>query len=130
MPQYTLNKKERLKSRKQIDFLFKKGQRFAVPPFRVFYVIKKEEPAEGDSRLQFGIGASSRSFRKAVDRNRIKRLGREAWRLQKPVLQELLAKQNKQLDVFLIYTGKELPAHKEMFDATGEVIRKLSGRIK
>jgi len=131
MPQNTLGKHERLKSRKQIEFLFQQGQRFAAPPFRVFYVIKKKELKEATgSLLQFGVGASSRFFKKAVDRNRIKRLGREAWRLQKRELLQVLEEQNKQLDVFFIYTGKELPAYAEVFAATTGIIQKLAGKIK
>lgn len=131
MPQNTLGKHERLKSRKQIEFLFQQGQRFAAPPFRVFYVIKKKELKEATgSLLQFGVGASSRFFKKAVDRNRIKRLGREAWRLQKRELLQALEEQNKQLDVFFIYTGKELPAYAEVFAATTGIIQKLAGKIK
>ncbi|TXJ27175.1 MAG: ribonuclease P protein component [Chitinophagaceae bacterium] len=131
MPQNTLGKHERLKSRKQIEFLFQQGQRFAAPPFRVFYVIKKMELKEATgSLLQFGVGASSRFFKKAVDRNRIKRLGREAWRLQKRELLQVLEEQNKQLDVFFIYTGKELPVYAEVFAATTGIIQKLAGKIK
>lgn len=131
MPQNTLGKNERLKSRKQIEFLFQQGQRFAAPLFRVFYAIKKKEPKETTgSPLQFGVGASSRFFKKAVDRNRIKRLGREAWRLQKQELLQVLEEQNKQLDVFFIYTGKELPAYAEVFAATTGIIQKLAGKIK
>lgn len=131
MPQNTLGNHERLKSRKQIEFLFQQGQRFAAPPFRVFYVIKEKELKEATgSLLQFGVGASSRFFKKAVDRNRIKRLGREAWRLQKRELLQVLEEQNKQLDVFFIYTGKELPAYAEVFAATTGIIQKLAGKIK
>lgn len=130
MPQHSLNKKERLKSRKQIDFLFKQGQRFVVPPFRIFYAIKKGELPEGNCRLQFGVGASTRLFKRAVDRNRIKRLGREAWRLQKAELHDLLEQQNKQLDVFFIYTGRELPLYAEVFTAVTAAIQKLTGKIK
>jgi ribonuclease P protein component len=131
MSQNTLGKNERLKSRKQIEFLFQQGQRFAAPPFRVFYVIKKKELKESDAPpLQFGVGASTRFFKKAVDRNRIKRLGREAWRLQKQELLQLLEEQNKQLDVFFIYTGKGLPEYTEIFTATTGIIQKLAGKIK
>lgn len=131
MSQNTLGKNERLKSRKQIEFLFQQGQRFAAPPFRVFYVIKKKELKEtGGPPLQFGVGASTRFFKKAVDRNRIKRLVREAWRLQKQELLQLLEEQNRQLDVFFIYTGKGLPEYTEIFTATTGIIQKLAGKIK
>ena len=96
----------------------------------MLYAIKKGELKEGNSRLQFGVGASSRFFKRAVDRNRIKRLGREAWRLQKQELLQLVEEQNKQLDVFFIYTGKELPVYEEVFTAINTAIQKLAGRIK
>ena len=75
--------------------------------------------------LQFGAGVSSKIFKKAVDRNRVKRLIREAYRLQKISLQEKLAEKNIQLNLFFIYTGNELPVYKEVFDKTGKVLEKL-----
>ena len=73
--------------------------------------------------VQFGVGVSSRNFKKAVDRNRIKRLIREAWRLQNAELKEKLKEVNKQLCVFFIYTGKELPDY-------NFVVNKIQGSIK
>jgi ribonuclease P protein component len=125
----SLNKQERLKSRKQIEILFKEGQRFNVSLWRVFYVINEGVGADG-IRVQFGVGASSRFFKRAVDRNRIKRLGREAWRLQKHLVSDHLDQQNRQLGVFFIYTGKELPEYKDVYTATTDAIQKLLTRIK
>ena len=59
--------------------------------------------------LQAGFGVSSRVFKKAVDRNRIKRLLREAYRLQKTQLQQSVTASGRRLAVFFLYTGKELP---------------------
>ena len=58
--------------------------------------------------VQVGFSASSRHFPRAVDRNRVKRLGREAWRLQKQSLYDHLRLQSRQLAVFLIYTDKKI----------------------
>ena len=106
--QFTLRKYERLKSRKLTEQLFKNGNSFAEVPFRVFYL-----PVNGELQkvngLLFGCGVSKRNFKKAVDRNRIKRLIREAYRLQKNGLQELLADRKDCLSLFILYTGKELP---------------------
>ncbi len=126
----SLNKTERLKSRKQIDKLFKEGLRLNVPLLRAFYVVRPFIASEKGVRLQFGVGASSRSFKLAVDRNRIKRLGREAWRLQKEPFFLLLEELNKGLDVFIIYTGKELPDYQQMYAAVAEVIKKIGGKLK
>lgn len=121
--QFTLGKKERLKSRKAIDELFQNGKRFTVPPFRIYYIITK-----GDE-LQFGVGASTKNFKKAVDRNRIKRLVREAYRLQKKPLQELLLNNSNALDLFIIYTEKELPDYQRIYAQVEKVINKLSSII-
>ena len=97
--QFTLGKGERLKSRKAIDELFKNGKRFTVSPFRVFYCITKE------GGLQFGAGVSTKNFKKAVDRNRIKRLIREAYRVQKNSLEILLKAEGLNLFFYLYRKG-------------------------
>jgi ribonuclease P protein component len=118
---FTLGKIERLKSRKQTELLFSTGKKFSLPPFRIHYLLNKDE----NTLLQFGVGVSSKVFKKAVDRNRIKRVTREAWRLQKLPLQQQLKEQQDNLHIFFIYTGKELPVYKDVYDKTGKIIDKL-----
>ena len=125
--QFTLGKNERLKSRKQIEQLFAEGKSFVVNPFRVYYVVKGQLSIVNGS-VQFGVGVSNRNFKKAVDRNRIKRLTREAWRLQKNELKERLKKINKQLNVFFIYTGKELPDFATVKDKVAVALKKLADK--
>jgi ribonuclease P protein component len=125
--QFTLGKNERLKSRKQIDQLFAEGKSFAVNPFRIYYVI--DDKLSKVNELQFGVGAGAKNFKKAVDRNRIKRLTREAWRLQKNELKEKLKSSGKQLNVFFIYTGKELPDFKTIKDKVAIALKKLLDKI-
>ena len=124
--QFTLGKNERLKSRKQIERLFNEGKSFVVTPFRIFYLVNGQW-AMGNKQyiLQFGVSVSGKNFKKAVDRNRIKRLIKEAWRLQKNEMKEKLQADNKQLNVFFIYTGKEIPEYKFVFDKVKTSIEKL-----
>ena len=122
--QFTLGKNERLKSRKAIEQLFKDGQRFTITPFRIFYAMA---PA---SELQAGVGAGTRNFKKATDRNRIKRLTREAWRLQKKPLQEKLQQLEKGLHIFFIYTGKELPTYNQVYESVEKSLQKLNDLIE
>ena len=114
----TLGKKERLKSRKLIGQLFSEGKRMAVPPFRINYILKTGVP----KKLQAGVTVSTRYFKKASDRNKIKRQTREAWRLQKAELNELL---QGDLAVFFVYTEKELPEYAALHAAVGKAILQL-----
>lgn len=98
---YTLSKKERLSSRKRIEQLFSTGRTFNVYPVRVFYCfILSEAPG-----VQVLFSVPKKRFKKAVDRNRIKRLFREAYRLQKHSLQEKTESCSLCLNIGLIYTG-------------------------
>jgi len=128
--QFTLGKEERLKSRKQIEQLFDKGKSFVVAPFRIYFIVNSESPIQKDeSRLKFGTGVSAKNFKKAVDRNRIKRLIREAWRLQKNEIREKTSETLKQLNVFFIYTGKELPDFTTVKEKVAIALKKLADKI-
>jgi ribonuclease P protein component len=119
---HTLSRNERLKSRKQIDKLFNSGNYFNMPPLRVIYSID----ISGDNEtLQLGVGVSGKHFKKAVDRNRVKRILREAWRLQKLDLVVRAKEKGRSLKVFIIYTGRDLPEYKLTFEKTGSAIAKL-----
>ena len=123
---YTLGKTERLKSRKQIEQLFKEGETFSVSPLRVYYSFDAElKKNELTSLLQFGVGVSTRIFKKAVDRNRIKRLLREGYRLQKNELKEKVMQKKIQLNLFIIYTGRELPSYDVIFEKLTVALQKV-----
>ena len=118
---YTFKKEEKLKSRKTIEQLFRDGRSFSNFPFRVLWKFAGTSTAP----LQTGFAVSSKHFKKAVDRNRIKRLIREAYRLQKNDLQNQLQIQQKQLAVFIIYTGNELPEYDLIFNKITNVLARL-----
>jgi len=122
--QFTLGKSERLKSRKQIEQLFSEGKNFPLSPFRIYYLVTPFIN-NASSNLQFGAGVSAKNFKRAVDRNRIKRLMREAYRLQKKQLQEALKQKKLQLNVFFIYTGKELPMFNTVKEKVNVILSKL-----
>jgi ribonuclease P protein component len=124
---YTFKKEEKLKSRKTIEQLFRAGRSFSNFPFRVLWKFAGTSTAP----LQTGFAVSSKNFKKAVHRNRIKRLMREAYRLQKSELQTLLTQQpkgpigQKQLAVFIIYVGNELPEYDLIFEKTTQLLNRL-----
>lgn len=120
---YTLGKQERMKSRKQIEHLFKTGKTVSAQPLRLYYVMQTL-PAE-ECSLLFGVAVGTKHFKRAVHRNRVKRLIREAWRLQKNNLQQQLQENGLQMQVFVLYTGKELPDYQLIYDKTTIALQKL-----
>jgi ribonuclease P protein component len=123
---FGLGKKEKLKSRKQIDALFANGKSFAVFPLRVSYTFV---PAETDAIAQIGVTASKRHFKKAVDRNRIKRLLREAYRLQKNDFTEVLKRNSTKASLFFMYTDKTMPTFAVVKTAMHHCLNRLKQKL-
>jgi ribonuclease P protein component len=80
MGKNTFRKVERLSRKKWIQELFDKGSSFNFYPYRILYMEHPEPPA---SLNQVMFSVSKRLFKKAVDRNTVKRRMREAYRLNK-----------------------------------------------
>ena len=121
----TLGKSERLKRRKAIEQLFKKGKHFSVFPLRVSYAFIPYI----ETSLQAGFSASSRHFGKSTDRNRLKRLMREAYRLHKHQLQDATVQSNVKLALFFVYVGKELPDYAIVSEKIGVILQRLTGIV-
>lgn len=125
---YTFSRDEKLKSRKVVELLFKEGKAFSVFPLRVVYRltdVKVVSESTNQSYVQAGFSVSSKNFKRAVDRNRIKRLMRETYRLQKNELMVAANQSSKTLSVFFIYTGNELPLYDFIFEKMGKSIKRL-----
>ncbi len=105
-------KEERLHSKKLIGRLFKEGKSFFNYPFKVVYL---ETEPNNTAPVTVLISVSRKKFKRAVDRNRIKRLIREAYRKNKHILYES-EKLNfqKSLLIGLIYTGKTIMPYSEI----------------
>jgi len=119
---YKFGKEERLSSKKAISDLFDRGQAFTVYPFRIFWKISEEEIL---SPAQMAVSVSKKSFKKAVDRNRIKRLTREAWRHKKHILYGHLERNNLQITLMLVYTQNTIPDYEKITHKVEEVVSKL-----
>lgn len=105
---FTFSRSERLKSRKTIGLLFRDGQSYMAYPLRVVWLpVSPEVAARMDTAVQIAISVPKRSFKTAVARNRIKRLIREAYRLNKHLLYEKLAGTEQRYALMLMYIAKE-----------------------
>jgi len=71
-----------------------------------------------------GVGVSAKNFKRAVDRNRIKRQMRECYRLQKEILLAI-AQEPKGLNLFFVYTDRELPEYAHLFSQMQKGLTKL-----
>ncbi|WP_438989311.1 ribonuclease P protein component [Polaribacter sp.] len=106
---YTLGKQERLKRRKLIEKLYTEGKSVKNFPLRMMYL---QTQHTSDFPCQVGVSVPKRNFKLAVSRNRIKRLLRESYRLQKEIVYNNL----EEPYVFMIsYIGKEEPVYEEVF---------------
>ncbi len=123
--QLTYSKEEKLKSRKLIEHLFNEGKNLSAFPLKVLYNVVEDTAVP----IKAGVTVSSRRFKKAVDRNKIKRILREVYRLQKLPLQTALAENKTSLAIFFIYTGKELPVFNELHQKVGIILQKLQNQI-
>ena len=103
---YTFKKGERLKSVIAMNRAFSEGSKVLQFPFLVRYT---HTVFDADFPYQIATTVSKRRFKRAVDRNRIKRLMREAWRLEKPRLLMNWKKGGSQYAIVFIYIGKEIP---------------------
>lgn len=124
---FTLNKTERLSSRKIIAGLYESGFFVSKYPIRINYLFTPL-PVPG-MHLQGMVSVSKKKFNKAVDRNRIKRLLREVYRHKKHQLYNRLEEQNKFLAIGIIFTGTQMIDYWEMETVFNKVFNKLLAAI-
>ncbi len=109
-------KKEKLTSKKIIEELFKKGSSAHSYPFLIKYT-----PNQEDGFHKVLISVSKRNFKRAVDRNLLKRRIREAYRLNK----HLIADSEKFFNIAFIYIGKEITNFQDIESKLIKLIKRL-----
>ena len=113
---------ERLKSKKIIASLFKTGQSFVAYPLRVVWVVSY---AGEQGRATVAISASKRNFKTAVQRNRLKRQMREAYRLHKQEFYERLEPGGKHISLMITFIAKEPLPYADIEAGIKKMIRKF-----
>lgn len=116
----TYNHKEKLKSKKEIDLLFGEGTSIAQYPIRLVY--RKSSVPDSDG-IKTAVSVSKRNFKKAVDRNRIKRLLRESYRKNKYIVRH---NTTHQFTFMFLYTGKEMPEYTLIASKMKKILQKFT----
>ena len=79
--------------------------------------------------LQTGVGAPSRTFRKAVMRNRVKRLLREGYRLEKPAFLATASLQGKRVNLFFLYTDATVLTQEAIQEKIKQLLSRLAEKL-
>ncbi|CAN5341206.1 ribonuclease P protein component [soil metagenome] len=119
----TFSKNERLCSKILIDRLIEKGKSFNHSPFRITWL----PIAESSAPIKVVISVPKRSFKKAVDRNRLKRQIKEVYRNAKQKVYDGLGE--KKYLLFIIYTAKTKLEFKEIEQKLIEALQRLSQNV-
>jgi ribonuclease P protein component len=120
----TFHKTERLSGKKTFEALVRHGEEFYQFPFRVKWMFSE---AEMPYPAQIAFGVPKRTFKKAVTRNRIKRLLRESYRTNKHFFYDQLKAKNVKVRALFIFTHKE-PL--ELKETEAKIILTLQRLIK
>ena len=124
-PPTTFSKNERLCSRKEIERLFANGTAITASPLKLIYILRSELPAES-CKTMFVV--PKRSFRKAHDRNKLRRRIREAFRISKHDLYNNLKEKRIALSMAILYTGKKATDFAVIDKVLKELLQKLMAK--
>lgn len=125
--EFTLGKKERLKSNQAIQKLLKSGKTVSSFPLKIYWDIS--EDLQQQLPVRMAVGISKRKIRRAVDRNLLKRHLRESYRLNKHILYDPL--QNKGLNAVLIilFLADESLSFEVMDPKIRDLLRRIANNL-
>lgn len=121
----SFGKEYKLCSKKVMASIFEEGKQEKVYPFLLRYL---SVDLKTEKRFQIVIAVPKRKFKKAPDRNRIRRLIREAVRKKKHIIETSMTSEEKQLALFLIYTSSQEETYQKISDKIESLFLRLVDR--
>lgn len=131
MPDYTLPREERLRSLKAIRNLFDGGHRGFVYPLRYVWAITESGVDEGDAgrSAEVMFSVPKKFHKRANRRNLLKRRMREAYRLERQPLCDVLLEGSRHIQIAMIYSTKESHNYKTIHDAVERILEQIRKRL-
>jgi ribonuclease P protein component len=122
----TLGKQDRISGTKRLEQLFSSGDSFIAYPLRVIYIRREK----GEVDVSIVVSVSKKKFKRAVKRNRVKRLIRESYRLNKAVYLNICRQYDTGLDMAFLFLKDELPDYKEIENAILKTAAVLKNKLE
>jgi len=122
---FTFKKEERLYGHAALDSVYNNGKHLQVDSIKIIYL----EVPKGNFPCRVVFSVPKRSFKKAVNRNLIKRRMREIYRNHKHILYNDLNEKEKSIHIYIIYLSKEIIPFDELKDATLKALKIVVNRL-
>jgi ribonuclease P protein component len=126
MPDHRLTKEERLSSRKKLNALFTSGTSFVVYPVRFVWMVTSQD---GPFPARAAFSASKRYWKRAVDRNLLKRRMRESYRVQKQILYQSALPPASQIILACLYIADKPSAFDTVNTSMAKGLQKIAKRV-
>lgn len=118
----TFGKNEKLKSKKAIEALFSEGQSYVSHPIRIVYKVNPKS----DYTIRIAESVAKKKFKHAVDRNLLKRRIKEAYRLNKHLIE---ITEDVSIDILFIYTSSKIQSYEKIDQSLQEILTKLNIKL-
>jgi ribonuclease P protein component len=126
---FKLSKKERVSGKLRIANLYNKSQ-IKFPEYPLFIAVKAFSSENSKPSIALLTVVSSKKFKNAVDRNKIKRLLREVFRLNKHKFSSLLKTHHLDADISLGYMASSILTYEKLNTAINKIIPKLHAELE
>ncbi|MBK8701681.1 MAG: ribonuclease P protein component [Saprospiraceae bacterium] len=124
MEKLRFRKEEKLKSRKAIADVFDRGTQLFQYPFKMYFDVLPEETAS--CIPQMSVSVPKKKFKKAVDRNKLKRRIREAYRLNNKALKTLCIEKALPLSIMWVYIAREIEPYEKIESSLRKLLHKVN----